>query len=185
MSHEIVTDSDKGMQEALEAVRRRLGKIRTGKASTSILDGIRVEYYGTATPVNQLASIATPEPRLLTVKPFDRNVIGAIEKAIQASNLGLNPSNDGMMIRIQIPELTEERRRELSKQAKEIGEDGKVVVRKARQDGNDRLKKLEKDHAVSEDELHLIKGEIQKLTDRYCGKIDEIVSAKEAAILEI
>jgi ribosome recycling factor len=185
MSSEVREETDLEMAEAIETVRRRLAKIRTGKASPALLDGIRVEYFSTPTPLNQLATVAAPEPRLLTVKPFDRSVIGDIEKAIQASNLGLNPANDGMMIRIQIPELTEERRRDFSKLAKEIGEDGKVAVRRARQEGNDRLKKMHKDGEISEDELHGEKAEIQKLTDDYCKQVDEITKAKEADIMEI
>jgi ribosome recycling factor len=185
MSSEVKAETELQMEEAVGAVRRRLSKIRTGKASPAILDGIRVDYYGTPTPLKQLASIAVPEPRLLAVKPYDRGAIGDIEKAIQASNLGLNPSSDGMMIRIQIPELTEERRREFSKLAKEIGEDGKVAVRHARQDGNDALKRLLKDGEISEDEAHAARNDIQKLTDRFCGDIDEIVATKEADIMEI
>jgi ribosome recycling factor len=185
VTREIKEQAEQQMTAAQSAVRSRLAKLRTGKASPAILDGIRVEYYGAQTPLNQLATIAVPEPRLLAVKPFDRNSIAEIEKAIQASNLGLNPTNDGMMIRIPIPELTEERRREFTKVAKEIGEEGKVAVRHARQEGNDKLKKLEKEGGVSEDELHQVKGEIQKLTDRFCGEIDDIVKAKEAEIMEI
>jgi ribosome recycling factor len=185
MSHEVVEETELEMEEAVSTVRRRLSKIRTGKASPAILDGIRVEYYGAATPLIQLATISAPEPRLLTVKPFDRSSIGDIERAIQASNLGLNPASDGMMIRIQIPELTEERRRDLTKQAREIGEDGKVAVRRARQDGNERLKRLEKDHDISEDEMHAAKVEIQKMTDGFGEKIDEIITQKEADIMEI
>jgi len=185
MSSEISQETELLMEEAIETVRRRLSKIRTGKASPAILDGIRVDYYGSPTPLNQLASVAAPEPRLLTVKPFDRSGINDIDKAIQASNLGLNPTNDGMMIRIQIPELTEERRIEMSKLAREVGEDGKVAVRHARQDGNDELKKQQKDGTISEDEFHGDKTEIQKLTDRYCEEVDTIVAAKEKDIMEI
>lgn len=185
MSSEIRDETELEMEEAIETVRRRLSKIRTGKASPAILDGLRVEYYGTPTPLNQLATVAVPEPRLLTVKPFDRSSIGDIEKAIQASNLGLNPASDGMMIRIQIPELTEERRREFTKLAKEVGEDGKVAVRRVRQDGNDQLKKVNKEGGISEDEMHGQKSDIQDLTNRFCGEIDEIIKAKEADIMEI
>jgi ribosome recycling factor len=173
------------MEAAAEAVRRRLGKIRTGKASPAILDGIMVEYYGNPTPLKQLATIAVPEPRLLAVKPFDRASIGEIERAIQASNLGLNPANDGMMIRLQIPELTGERRKELTRQAKEIGEEGKVAVRRARQDANDSLKQEQKDGAITEDELHADRDAVQKMTDRFCDDIDAIVKEKEADIMEI
>jgi ribosome recycling factor len=185
MSKDVLENTELEMTDALEAVKRRLGKLRTGKASPALLDGVMVEYYGTPTPLKQLATVAAPEARLLTVKPFDRSSIGAIEKAIQAGNLGLNPSNDGMMIRIQIPELTEERRREFTKLAREIGEDGKVAARRARQDGNDALKKELKDSEISEDEHHAEREKIQELTDRFCAEIDEIVKGKEAEIMEI
>jgi len=185
MSDEVKEQAKQQMEAAGSAVRTRLSKIRTGKASPVILDGIRVEYYGALTPLNQLATIAVPEPRLLAVKPFDRSAIREIEKAIQASNLGLNPTNDGMMIRIPIPELTEERRREFTKIAKEIGEEGKVAVRHARQEANDKLKKLEKDGELSEDQLHTVKSEVQKMTDRFCSEIDEVVKGKETEIMEI
>jgi ribosome recycling factor len=185
MSKDVLENSELEMDGALDAVKRRLGKLRTGKASPALLDGVMVEYYGTPTPLKQLATVAAPEARLLTVKPFDRSAISAIEKAIQSGNLGLNPSNDGMMIRIQIPELTEERRREFTKLAKEIGEDGKVAVRRIRQDANDELKREQKDGEITEDELHADKDSVQKLTDRFCADIDEIVKAKEAEIMEI
>ena len=185
MSSEVKEQAEQQMDAAIKAVRSRLGKLRTGKASPAILDGLTVEYYGTPTPLNQLATVAVPDPRLLAVKPFDRNAIAEIEKAIIASNLGLNPTNDGLLIRIPIPELTEERRREFTKLAKEIGEEGKVSIRRARQDGNDKLKKMEKEGGFSEDELHGVKAEIQKLTDRFCAEIDEVVKAKETEIMEI
>ncbi|MBD3220384.1 ribosome recycling factor [bacterium] len=185
MSKDVLENSELDMGEEVDTVKRRLGKIRTGKASPALLDGVMVEYYGSPTPLKQLATVSAPEARQLTVKPFDRSSIGAIEKAIQSGNLGLNPSNDGMMIRIQIPELTEERRREFSKLAREIGEDGKVAVRRVRQDANDQLKKELKDGDITEDEQHAERDEIQKLTDRFCAEIDEIVKAKEAEIMEI
>jgi len=185
MSKDVLENAELEMDSALDSVKRRLGKLRTGKASPALLDGVMVEYYGTPTPLKQLATVAAPEARLLSVKPFDRSSIGAIEKAIQAGNLGLNPSNDGMMIRLQIPELTEERRREFGKMAKELGEDGKVAVRKARQDSNDMLKKEQKDGDITEDEFHGERDDVQKLTDRFCADIDEVVKAKEAEIMEI
>ena len=185
MSKDVLENTEMEMDDALDSVKRRLGKLRTGKASPALLDGLMVEYYGAPTPLKQLATVAAPEARQLTVKPFDRSAIGAIEKAIQAGNLGLNPSNDGMMIRIQIPELTEERRREFSKLAKEIGEDGKVAVRRVRQDANDQLKKEQKDGDITEDQFHGERDAVQKLTDRFCADIDEIVKAKEAEIMEI
>ncbi len=185
MSAEVRENAELAMDAATDAVKGRLSRIRTGKASPALLDGVKVEYYGAVTPLNQLASVAAPEPRMLTVKPFDRSAIGEIERAIQAANLGVNPSSDGMMIRIQIPELTEERRRDLSKQAREVGEDGKVAVRKARQEANDALKVEQKDGRITEDELHKDKDAVQKLTDSYCEKIDQIVSAKSDEIMEL
>jgi len=185
MSKDVLENAELEMDGAQDSLKRRLGKIRTGKASPVLLDGMMVEYYGTPTPLKQLATVAAPEARMLTVKPFDRSSIGAIEKSIQSGNLGLNPSNDGMMIRIQIPELTEERRREFTKLAKEIGEDGKVAMRRVRQEANDQLKKEQKDGDITEDELHADRDTVQKLTDRFCADIDGIVTAKEAEIMEI
>jgi ribosome recycling factor len=185
MSKDVLESAELEMDAALEAIKRRLSKLRTGKASPALLDGLMVEYYGAPTPLKQLATVAAPEARLLSVKPFDRSAIGAIERAIQAGNLGLNPSNDGMMIRIQIPELTEERRREFSKLARDIGEEGKIAVRRARQESNDQLKKEQKDGLLTEDALHQDREEIQTLTDRFCADIDAIVKAKEAEIMEL
>ena len=141
MSADAKENAELAMEETIETMKGRLARIRTGKAAPILLDGVMVDYYGAPTPLKQLAAVAVPEPRLLTVKPFDRSAIGDIEKAIQASNLGLNPASDGMMIRIQIPELTEDRRKDLSKQARELGEDGKVAVRRVRQEANDLLKR--------------------------------------------
>jgi ribosome recycling factor len=185
MSAEVMENTELAMDDAIETVKGRLQRIRTGKATPAILEGVKVEYYGAPTPLNQLASVSAPEPRLLTVKPFDRSAIGVIEKAIQAGNLGLNPASDGMMIRIQIPELTEERRKELSKQAREIAEEGKIAVRKVRQDANDELKKEQKAGDITEDDLHKDRDEVQKLTDRHCENIDKIVADKQAEIMEL
>ena len=185
MSAEAKENAELAMDEALDMVKLRLSRIRTGKATPALLDGVRVDYYDAPTPLKQLASIAVPEPRLLTVKPFDRTVIASIEKAIQASNLGLNPTSDGMMIRIQIPELTEERRKELSKQAREVAEEGKVAVRKVRQEANDILKKEQKDSTITEDDLHRERDDVQKLTDTYCETVDAIVTAKQTEIMEL
>ena len=185
MIKEVAQQAQDHMTAARDAVRTRLGKLRTGKASPALLDGVRVECYESQMPLNQIASVAAPEARLLTVTPYDRTVIGAIEKAIRAGNLGLNPASDGLVVRVPIPELTEERRREYSKLAREIAEEGKIAVRKARQDANDRLKKIEKDHTAPEDEVSNTKAEIQKLTDRFGAEIDEIVKAKEAEIMSL
>ncbi len=185
MSAETRDNAELGMEETIEILKGRLSKIRTGKATPALLEGVKVDYYGTPTPLNQLASISVPEPRLLTVKPFERGVIQDAEKAILAANLGLNPASDGMMIRIQVPPLTEERRRGLAKQAKDFGEDGKVAVRKVRQETNDVLKKEQKDGDITEDDLHRDRDAVQKLTDKYCEQIDAIVSAKSAEIMEL
>ncbi|MCP4574284.1 MAG: ribosome recycling factor [bacterium] len=185
MSADAKENAELTMEEVLDTVRNRLSRIRTGKASPALLDGVKVEYYGAPTPLNQLATVAAPEPRLLTVKPFDRASIGEIEKAIQASNLGLNPASDGMMIRLAVPELTEERRKELSKHAREVGEDGKVSVRKVRQEANDLLKQEQKDGDITEDEHHKDRDAVQKLTDDYCTQVDAIVTAKQSEIMEL
>lgn len=185
MIKELKQQTEQQMGAARDAVRHRLSKLRTGKASPALLHGVRVDYYGQPTPLNQIANIAAPEPRLLTVAPYDRSVIAAVEKAIRASDLGLNPASDGILVRVPIPELTEERRREYAKLAKEIAEEGRIAVRHARQEANDRLKKLEKDRSVPEDELHNAKGDIQKITDRFVAEIDEIVKGKEKEILEL
>jgi len=185
MSAEVREAAEMSMEEAVEITRTRLTKIRTGKATPAMLDGVKVDYYGASTPLNQLATVAAPEPRLLTVKPFDRSAIGAIEKAIQASNLGVNPSSDGMMIRIQVPELTEDSRKGLVKQARDIAEEGKIAVRKARQEANDVLKKEQKDGDITEDEHHSDRDSVQKLTDRFCEEIDKVVTAKQTEIMEL
>lgn len=182
MSHELVQEAELEMDDAVQTLARRVAKIRTGKASPALLDSVRVEYYGAPTPLKQLANVGVPEPRLLTVAPFDRGTLGDIERAIQAADLGLNPSNDGNVIRVPIPELTEERRREMSKTCREYGEQGKVAVRKARQQANDAIKKNDE---MTEDESRAAKDEVQKLTDRFCDDIDKVVKEKEAEIMEI
>jgi len=185
MSADVTENAEMAMDEVIDSLKNRLSKIRTGKASPAMLDSVSVDYYGAPTPLKQLATVAVPEPRLLTVKPFDRGSIGAIEKALQASNLGMNPASDGMMIRLAVPELTEERRKELAKQAREMGEDGKVAVRKARQEANDLLKVEQKDGDITEDDLHRERDDVQKLTDKYCDQIDGVVKVKHADIMEI
>ncbi len=185
MSSDINENAELSMDEALDAVKARLATIRSGKATPAILDGITVEYYGAPTPLKQLATISVPEPRQLVVKPFDRGVIGDIERAIHAGNLGMNPSSDGMMIRLQVPELTGERRTELGKQARDIGEDGKIAVRRVRQEANDGLKKEEKDGDITEDQLHKDRDAVQKLTDDFCSRIEKIALAKQKEITEL
>lgn len=186
MLEEIISESRAHMDTALQAMQRDLTGIRTGRASTSLLDGIRIDYYGTATPLNQLATVSAPEARLLMVKPYENSVIPEIEKAIRAdSSLGLNPSNDGQVIRLPIPELTGERRIELTKVARNRAEDGRVAVRHARRDGLDLIDEAKKEGEVSEDDARAGHDQIQALTDEAVKRIDEIIKNKEVEILEV
>src|SRR5882724_11703725 len=173
------------MEKAIADLLHDMAIIRTGRASISILDHIRVDYFGTPTPLNQLGNLHVPEPSLITIQPWDVSQIGAIEKAIRAGNLGLNPANDGKLIRIPIPPLNEERRKELVKQLHGIAEDHRVAVRNIRRDGNESVKKLLKDKAITEDDDRRAHDEIQKMTDNYMGKLDQAAKAKEKEILEI
>ena len=181
----IVKDAGLGMERTLEALQKGFGRVRTGRASLSLLDGVRVEYYGTPTPLSQVASLAIPEPRLITIQPWDRTVIPAIEKAILQSEMDLNPTNDGAVVRIPIPKLTEERRKDLVKVVKGLAEEQKVAIRNIRRDANGHLDKLLKDKLMPEDELHKRKEETQKLTDQYVVKVDDALKKKEAEILEV
>jgi ribosome recycling factor len=173
------------MEAAVEDLRRKLTSIRTGRAAAGLLDSVVVEYYGTPTPLNQLASISVPEAQMLTVQPWDQTQLGAIEKAIRTADLGLNPTNDGKMVRVPIPPLTEERRKLLAKQVHEIAEEHRTAVRNIRRDANDKLKKLLKDKSISEDSERVGLDEIQKLTNAQIGKIDELAKSKEHEILSV
>lgn len=173
------------MQKTVENVRRDLAKIRTGIASPSILDNVFVDYYGTKTPIPQAAAITVPEPRCLAIKPWDKSLMQAIERAIQASDLGINPVNDGTYIRLNMPVLTGDRRKELARHAKKIGEEGKVAIRNIRRDENEHLKKKFKDENRSEDELKGWMDKIQALTDRYTAEVDKVVADKEKDILTV
>jgi ribosome recycling factor len=173
------------MGEGIRSFERSLNKVRTGRASLSLLDGIKVDYYGTPTPINQVATLSTPESRLILISPWDKNAIGDIEKAIQKSDLGLMPSNDGNVIRIAIPPLTEESRREIVKVVKKMGEESRIRLRNARRDANNQFKTLKKDSEISEDDLYTYQDEVQKVTDEYMKKIDAIFAAKEKEIMEI
>lgn len=173
------------MQKAVENTKDELKKIRTGKASPALLDTIRVSYYGSTVPIKQVASINTPEPRLITIQPWEKNMIGEIEKAILKSDLGLNPVNDGILIRLPIPQLTEERRKDLVRLCHKLAEEGRVAVRNIRRDANDKLKKSEKEHAISEDQYHTTIDEVQQVTDKYIVEIDEILKHKEEEIMEV
>jgi ribosome recycling factor len=172
------------MEKVLSDLQHEAANIRTGRASVSLLDHVRVEYYGTPTPVNQLATLHVPEASLLTVQPWDVSQIGAIEKAIRAADLGLNPSNDGKLIRVPIPALTEERRKELVKKLHHVAEEHRVAMRNIRRDGNEAVKKLLKDKLISEDDDRRAHDEIQKMTDSYIQKLDQAAKAKEKEILE-
>lgn len=173
------------MDKAIESLKRDLGKVRTGRASLTLLEDVRVDYYGTPTPLNQIGTLAVPEPRLITIQPWEKNLISEIERAIMKSDLGLNPNSDGTLIRIAIPALTEERRREMVKLLRRNGEECKIGIRNARRDANDTFKKLLKDKQITEDDQTLAEKEIQELTDAYVKKVDEILDNKEKEVMEI
>ncbi len=181
----MMNETKERMQKAISAYQRELATVRAGRANPSLLDKVAVEYYGAQTPLNQIASITVPEARMLVITPYDKTALGDIEKAIQKADLGVTPSNDGNIIRITIPPLTEERRKELAKLVKKYSEDAKVAVRNIRRDANDDLKKLEKNGEMTEDELRSSTEDVQKLTDEYVSKIDEITKDKEKEIMEV
>ena len=185
MSKEEIAQVRIRMEKAVEDLRRELAAIRTGRASLSLFDNVQVDYYGVPTPINQVAGLAIPEPSLVTVQPYDASTIGAVEKAILASDLGLNPSNDGRLIRIPIPALNEERRKELAKHVHKVLEDHRTAVRNIRRDGNDTMKKHLKAKELSEDDEHRALDDVQKLTDEFIAKLEEIAKAKEAEILTV
>lgn len=185
MSQTVKMDSQDRMDKAISTLKKELASIRAGRANPSLLDKIHVEYYGAVTPLNQLANISTPDPRTLVIQPWDKSVMGDIEKAILKSDLGITPTNDGVVIRISIPTLTEERRKELVKIVKKTGEESKVAIRNVRRDANDQMKKMEKSGEVSEDDSRRTQEEIQKLTDKFIDLIDEIVNTKEKEIMEV
>ena len=181
----MLADARQRMDASLETVRRELSTMRTGRASLSMLDEIRVDYYGTPTPLNQVGNLSIPDPTLITIQPWDPSVLQAIERAIRQSDMDLNPQNDGKLIRIPIPSLTEERRKTLVKHAHKHAEEGRVAIRNVRRDVNDHLKKLLKDHEVSEDDEKHAVAEVQKLTDQHIEHVNEILKKKEAEILEV
>lgn len=181
----LIADARQRMDASLEAVRRELATLRTGRASLSMLDGVKVDYYGTPTPLGQVGNLSVPDPTLILLQPWDPTLLQPIEKAIRSSDLDLNPQNDGKIIRIPIPSLTEERRKTLVKHAHKSAEDGRVAIRNVRRDANDHLKKLLREHQVSEDDEKQAIAEVQKLTDLHIDKITEILRKKEAEILEV
>lgn len=185
MKDQIIRKLSDEMEKTLSGLDKSFHRVRTGRASVSLLDGIKVDYYGTPTPITQVASLSVPESRLIVIAPWDVAVIGAIEKAIQKSDLGLMPSNDGKVIRLAIPQLTEERRKELVKVVKKMAEEGKIKLRNARRDANEELKNAKKGNKLTEDELFAAQEEVQKITDRYIEKTDKILVAKEKEIMEI
>ncbi len=184
MIKDVLKDTESKMKKSLSALRNKLGNIRTGRANPAILDGIQVDYYGAKTPLNQLANVAAPDPRLLVVQVFDKGAVTAVDKAIKAADIGLNPQVEGNLLRLPIPQLNDERRKELIKYAHTIVEDGKVSIRNTRRDANDMLKELEKDNDISEDDLHNGLDSIQELTDKYTKELDELLKNKEKDINE-
>jgi len=184
MEQDVLRVTYEHMNASLEVVTRELNSLRTGRASIAILDDIVVDYYGAPTPLNQLAGLSAPEPTLLVIQPYDKSTISAVEKAILQSELGLNPQNDGNVIRIPIPELTEERRVELTKVVGQKAENGKTAIRNIRRDANDQIKKLQGESEISEDDEHKAYKQIQDLTDEYCSKMDKLAETKTAEILE-
>lgn len=184
MPQNIKKHAEERMEKAVGALKRELATLRAGRANSALLDRIQVEYYGALTPINQLANISTPDPRTLIIQPWDKSSMGEIERAIMKSDLGLTPANDGMIIRLTVPALTEERRVELVKQTKKYGEEAKVAVRNIRRDANDDIKKLEKSD-ISEDESRRYQDDIQKSTDKYIAEIDKVLVAKEKEIMEV
>lgn len=176
---------DESMNKTIKSLQNQLGKVRTGRATAAVLDGISADYYGTATPVKNMGQISTPEARLLQIQPFDKTLIPAIEKAILAANIGLTPGNDGNIIRIQFPALTEDKRKAYVKDVKKMGEDAKVAIRNIRRDQNDKVKKAEKDKTISEDESKKIQDEIQKITDNFIKEVDKVVEGKEKELLTV
>jgi ribosome recycling factor len=185
MLKEIKNSIDDQMNKAIKSLQNHLSKVRTGRASTNVLDGVIVDYYGNPTPIKQVGQISTPEARLLQIQPFDKSLIGQIEKAIHGANIGLNPTNDGNFIRISFPALTEDKRKLLVKDVKKFGEDTKVIVRNIRRDQNEKVKKAEKDKVVSEDESKKIQTEIQTWTDNFIKEIDKLVELKEKEVMTV
>ena len=182
---DITKDADDGMKKAIDSFKRELAKIRTGRATTSMLDGIKVDYYGTPTPVNQVATVQVVDARLITIKPWEKNMIPVIDKAIRASDLGLNPVPDSDLVRLPIPPLTQERRKELAKVVKKMTEEARVAVRAARRDAMDMVKEYEKEGDITEDEKKKGEAKVQELTDKSIATVDQVAEAKEKEIMEL
>jgi ribosome recycling factor len=185
MTKDVLASMKKSMEKTIDSLRKEYQKVRTGRASTAILDDIKVMYYDTPTPINQVAQIAVPEARIITIQPWEAKLISAVEKAILNANIGLTPTNDGKLIRLSIPPLTEERRKEIVKQLKKMAEEGKIALRNIRRDSIDSLKKLEKDKKISEDDLKRAEKEVQDMTNGFVVKVDEVFVAKEKEVMEV
>jgi ribosome recycling factor len=185
MQGEVIDLARSEMEKAVEAFRHELSRVRTGRASTALVEGLQVNYFGAKTPIRQLASLAAPEPRLIVITPYDKTALHEIEKAISSSDLGLTPQNDGKIIRIPIPELTQDRRKELVKHIKKIAEDYRVSVRNHRRDANDMLKDLNKEKKITEDDLHGAEAKVQQFTTEFIEKLDKVLATKEAEIMEV
>lgn len=185
MRLQLHNDLEEKMKKTIKVLKEDLNAIRAGRANPALLDRVMVNYYGAPTPLNQIANISAPEPRLLVVQPYDASAIQSIEKAIMQSDLGINPSNDGKIIRLAIPQLTEERRKELNKLVKKTGEEAKVALRNQRREANDKLRKMQKNNEISEDDLRKAEEEVQKITDQYIEMVEEMVEKKEKEILEV
>ena len=182
---EVVKDVERRMHGAIDSLHGEFKQLRTGRASLSMLDGVLVPYYGTDTPLNGVASLSVPESSLIVAQPWDKSMIPAIEKAIRTADLGLNPASDGKVVRIPIPPLTEDRRKELTKRAHHMAEESRTAIRQVRRDGNEKLKKMQKDHQISEDDEKRSHDEIQKMTDRYIEQVNEVLKNKEQEIMEV
>lgn len=185
MNAQVLDALKKEMEQTIDSMRKEIAKMRTGRASTALIEGVMVDYYGARTPLNQLAALSAPEPRLLVIQPYDRGVMQAIEKGIMQSDLGLTPVNDGKVIRVPIPELTEERRKELVRHVRKVAEEYRVSLRNHRRDANDRLKRMQKDKQLPEDEARATQERVQKMTDEYIDKLDKILKAKEDELMAV
>jgi ribosome recycling factor len=184
-TEESLHDAEQKMRSAVSFTQEELSSLRTGRANPKLLDRVTVDYYGTQVSLKELASLSVPEPRLLVIQPYDRNAVAAMEKAIMSSDLGLTPSNDGNVIRLSFPPLTEERRKDLTKMARDRAEEGRVSVRNVRRHAKEQLERLEHDHAISEDDLRRAEKELQRLTDQYVGEIDRVLEHKEKELMEV
>lgn len=182
---QLFNDLERKMKNAIEVLKKEFQKVRTGRANPAILDNVMVDYYGTPTPINQVGNVSVPDPQMITISPWEKKMLSEIEKAIQKADLGLTPQNDGNIIRLPIPPLTEERRKEMVKQIKKIGENAKIPIRNVRREGNDLLKKMEKDKDISQDDQKQQMDKVQELTDRYVKNVDELMGEKEKELMEV